>query len=119
MARQAPGPHRDEVEAQRVPGEVGAAQQEQLGRARGALPLLQAQRDQSLLEVATRLDLDEGDQTAAPGDQIDLAERRAKAPGDDAIAAQAQASRGHAFRPAAPGLAPDAAHRPCSASARR
>ena len=51
MARQTPRPHRDQVEAQRVPGEVGAAQQEQLGRARGALPLLQAQRDQSLLEV--------------------------------------------------------------------
>ena len=37
MARQAPRPHRDQIEAQRVPGEVGAAQQEQLGGARGAL----------------------------------------------------------------------------------
>src|SRR5690606_2918715 len=116
VARQAPGAHRDQVETQGEAGEVGTAQQEQLGGAHGALALALAERGERLLEIGARLDLDEGEQTAAPGDQVDLAERSAKAPGEDAVAAQAQAPGGEALGPTPPGLARTTVRRPFPAA---
>jgi len=72
--------------------------------------LRHAERAERLLQIGPRLDLDEGQQTAAAHDQVDLAERGAVAARDHAIAAQAEAPGGQHLRPAAPGLMPRAAH---------
>src|SRR5690606_13930700 len=61
------------------------------------------------VEVAARLDLDEGDRSAAAGDQVNLADRAAEAAGEDAVALARQEGCRHglgddalAVGPAAP-----------------
>ena len=62
-------------------GGIGLAALE-LG-ARGPLALAWAKRFERLVEIGARLDLDEREVAAAARDEIDLALRRAKPPGDD------------------------------------
>jgi hypothetical protein len=56
------------------------------------------------------LDLDEQDELAAPGDEVDLAERRGEAPGEDAKALEPQEPGGQGLGQPAGALAALPAH---------
>ena len=71
-----PGPDGDQVEAERAARVIRMTKQEQFGGAGGALALARAERGERLLEVGARLDLDERDQPATAGDQVDFTDRR-------------------------------------------
>ncbi len=66
---------------------------EQLGGAADTPALARGDRFEGKCPVDARLDLDEGDQTAAPGDDVDLADRRAVTPRQDAPTAYPQMPR--------------------------
>ncbi len=66
---------------------------EQLGRSADAPTLALGDRFECACAIAPRLDLDENDQTAAPGDDVDLTDRRAVASRQNAPTANPQVPR--------------------------
>ena len=69
---------------------AGMARHEQAGGARDPAELPAAQGVGRRFGVGTGLDLDEGQQVAAPGHDVDLAELWLVAPREDGLAGQAQ-----------------------------
>lgn len=84
-----PGDNGDDVEPRVQPGEPRVSLEEGLGGADDAAALAGGRRGE-FAEVGPRLDLDEGQDAAPPGNEVDLADRRAVAAGDDPIAVQPQ-----------------------------
>ena len=89
MAEHAPRRDQDDVDADVVarPGEPG---REQFGGGGDAGQAALVDREVERRARRTRLDFDEGDQRAAPRDQIDLADRRAHPPCQDPPALEPQ-----------------------------
>ncbi len=96
MTRQPPGSEQHDVEPQIAAGTVGPARDE-YGRTNESPALMRAQRFESLREVRPCLDLDNGNDPTAPGQNIDLARRRTQPVGQQAIAAQPQVPRTNRF----------------------
>lgn len=82
--------HDDNIEPKVALGKTSVALQEQKGGAFDALPLPWRHRLQGQAAGVPPLDLDDGEGPTPTGDKIDLAERRAPAPRQDAIALEAQ-----------------------------
>ena len=77
---------------------VRVVREPDLGGGRDALALALGHRPGGIVEVLARLDLDEDQQRAAAGDDVDLADRAAPAPRQDAKALGDQKSGGAALR---------------------
>ena len=126
VARQMAGRNQNHIESKVKPAQTRMPLQESLGSAADPLPLMTADRFARLGQTAARLDLDQGEHPAAPGDQVDLSDADAESTGKDTIALEAQPAGRQPFGPAAavPGAAPARqAHalprsRPLSAKAR-
>jgi hypothetical protein len=86
MARQPSGRNEDGIDAQLQLRVAGVTVKKELGGAGDTVPLPRRYGLACLGEASARLDLDQGEPAAAPGDDVDLAERRPEAPGDDPIA---------------------------------
>ena len=84
------------------PSRCSAAQR--LGRGGDAAQPVIVERQGGAVLAGARLDLDEGEDAAAPGDQVDLADRRAGAHGEDPPALQPQPPGGEPLGPAAAAL---------------
>ena len=90
MDRQAPGCGDDDVEALVEPGRLGVRGDEMAGGARYARPRFRGHRVEPGRLVRALLDLDEDEAAAAAHDEIDLADGRPVAAGDEAIELQAK-----------------------------
>src|SRR5882672_9186381 len=101
MARQPPLADQHHVEAQGQPAMLRVRREELLEGARDAAALARGDGLAGGGEAVARLDLDRGDDAAAPGDDVDLADRHAIAARQDAVAAQAQMPDAEGFRGAA------------------
>ena len=99
--------------------EARLARKEHFRRAHDAAALPRVGRRPFLRRARARLDLDEGEHRAAPGDDVDLAERAAPVAGDDAPSAQAQTPAAQAFGMAAETLRAAPRFNPASAHRRR
>ena len=108
MHRPAPGQHGDEVEAQGEAGVVALPGEPEVGGALDAALRVRADGVHRFGQSRARLHLDDGDEIAATGDQVDLAEPRAVADGEDAKAFQAQGPGGEKLAAVAAGEAPAA-----------
>jgi len=103
MARPRPGAEQHRVEARREVLNVGSLREEGRGRARDAGALAPTHRLGRSSMVLARLDLDEGDDAAAPRDDVDLTGPHPQIACQDSEALEAQQPGGNAFRaPAAP-----------------
>jgi len=93
-------PRRDQhrVEPDVAFGVLGMRGEPGASRRRDPVLLSCKKRFGGAIERAARLDLDEHQHAAAAGDDVDLADRAAEAPGDDAIALGDEISRSAAFR---------------------
>src|SRR5690349_19755430 len=78
-------------------GILWMARDEHAGGPRNAAELIATQREGGGLDLATRLDLDEGQHVAATRHDVDLAQPRLVAAGEDRIAGQPQAPDGAPF----------------------
>lgn len=108
MAWPLAGRNQNDVEPQVKLSQARVPLQEGLGGAPYALPLTTADRLAGLGQPAARLDLDQRQHLAAPGDQIDLPNRDPEPSGEDTVAFQAQPAGRQRFGPppAVPGAAP-------------
>jgi hypothetical protein len=86
MAWQPSGRNEDGVEAQLQLRVAGVPMKKELGGAGDTAPLTRRYGLACLGEARAGLDLDQGEPAAAPSDDVDLAERRSEAAGDDPIA---------------------------------
>jgi len=96
MARPKPA-HQHRVEAHRMGGIVRMPRQVKACRARHAAELAAAQRLGGGEEIGSCLDLDEGQDAAAPNDDVDLAELGLVAPRQQRLAGEPQAPHGAQF----------------------
>jgi hypothetical protein len=85
---------RDKIEAHRQAGMVRLARQPEIGGGFDAAQRIRRDGVHRLGQRRPRLDLDDGDEIAAPGDQVDLAGGRAIAAGEDAEALEAKGEGG-------------------------
>src|SRR4051812_14614326 len=114
MAGEAAGDDEHRVDAD-VVARFGIAGDERLGRSGDAAEAIIVERKPCLASRRARLHLDEGDRSAATGDEIDLADRRADSAAEDGPALEAQPPGGIAFRAAAAAFGPLALHLSCNA----
>ena len=85
MARKAAGDEEDRVDADRVAG-PGETRREALGGGRHPAQAIFVERHRRGVFGGALLDLDKGERTAAPRDEVDLATGNPRAPGEDAPA---------------------------------
>ena len=115
----APGAHGDGVEALGEAGELWPPLDEEEGGTGDPQLLLPAQRLEGVAGGRTLLDLDEHEQPAAPGHEVDLAHRTGEPPGQDVEALEPQQERRGTLRPPSRPLAAVPAHSPRKARTRR
>src|SRR5262249_19252447 len=85
MARPAPGGDQDNIEPADAGLQIGPGREEPFGRPGDAPALAGEKRFRRPAEIRPGLDLDEGQDGAAPGYDVDLPRRCAMAMGDDLI----------------------------------
>ena len=100
MTRQAPRNEENRVDADRVAG-PGKARREALGGGRHPAQAIFVERHRRCVLGGALLDLDEGERTPAPRDQINLAAGNPRAPGEDAPAVESEPPGGDGFGAAA------------------
>src|SRR3546814_4406402 len=102
MARELAWHQQHGIEAQIQSGEIGVTLQEVLCRAPDAALLARPDRLAGGDQGVPVLHLDDGQDAAAAGDQVDLADRAAETLGQHTVALEAQPPGGDAFPPPAP-----------------
>jgi len=105
MGRPGPGAQRNDVEAAGMLAKARPLLEEGLGRPGDALALARLEGLERGLVLPPPLDLDEDDDLALPDDEVDLADRGAEPPGENAVTLQAEIEGGDAFGAAAAALA--------------
>src|SRR5262245_16156478 len=97
MARNAAGRHQHGIEADVADAVVGMLRERSLGGAGDAYALAPGYLTGGIIQSLVRLGLGEDQEAAAPGDDVDLAQRAAPAPGQDAEALGDEERRRPAF----------------------
>ncbi len=102
------GRNQNDVESQVKIAQTRVSLQEGLGGAADPLPLVAADRLAGLGQSGARLDFDQCEHPAAPGDQIDFPDTDPKSSGKNTIAFEAEPTGRQPFGPpaAVPGVAP-------------
>lgn len=113
MNRPAPGRDQHGVEADVASGQLRMAGEKQASGLGDAAALARPDGFAGRAEIAARLDLDEEDQLAAPGDDVDLADWGAPIARQNAPAGEPQAPNGEAFAAPAGFYGPEARVRHC------
>src|SRR5260370_38822223 len=108
MARRTRRRHQHDVESEGQRGEIGARQQKGGSGAGNAAALARQDGRGGARKIAARLDFDDRQHPAAPGENVDFARRAAPMARDDTPAAQPQMPAAQQLGKAAAALGPPA-----------